>query len=84
MRECGVSAGVSQDLAHPHTLRHSFAVNCVHARVPVLVLNERLGHASREATLNFTKVLAPTSRRYMDEGRSLGGMPDEPELVAGL
>ena len=58
-------AGLPADRAHPHTLRHSFAVACVLARVPVLVLNAWLGHASLEATLVYTKVICADSRRYI-------------------
>lgn len=53
--------------AHPHTLRHSFAIACVLARVPVLVLAEWLGHASLEATLVYTRVFCADSRRYLGD-----------------
>lgn len=53
--------------AHAHTFRHSFAIACVLARVPVLVLAEWLGHASLEATLVYTKVLCADSRRYLGD-----------------
>ena len=58
-------ADLPRDRAHPHTLRPSFAVACVLARVPVLVLNAWLGHASLEATLVYTKILCADSRRYI-------------------
>ena len=58
-------AGLPTDRAHPHTLRHSFGVACVLARVPVLVLNAWLGHASLEATLVYTKILCADSRQYI-------------------
>jgi site-specific recombinase XerD len=58
-------AGLPADRAHPHTLRHSFAVACVLARVPVLVLNAWLGHASLEATLVYTRILCADSRAYI-------------------
>lgn len=55
------------DRAHPDTLRHSFAVPCVLARVPVLVLvlNEGLGHSTLEATLVYPKVMCADSRLYL-------------------
>lgn len=61
------SAGLPADRAHPHTLRHSFAIACVLARVPVLVLAEWLGHRSLESTLVYTKVLCADSRRYLGD-----------------
>lgn len=60
-------AGLPADRAHPHTLRHSFAVACVLARVPVLVLNEWLGHSTLEATLVYTKVMCAESRQYLED-----------------
>jgi integrase len=60
-------AGLSRDRAHPHTLRHSFAIACVLARVPVLVLAEWLGHATLAATLVYTKILCADSRRYLGD-----------------
>ncbi len=50
-------------LARPLT----FAIACVLARVPVLVLNEWLGHATLGATLVYTKIMCADSRRYLDE-----------------
>jgi len=60
-------AGLPEDRAHPHTMRHSFAIACVLARVPVLVLAEWLGHRSLESTLVYTKVLCADSRRYLGD-----------------
>jgi len=60
-------AGLPEDRAHPHTLRHSFAIACVLGRVPVLVLAEWLGHRSLESTLVYTKVLCADSRRYLGD-----------------
>lgn len=67
VRGAAERAGLPLDRAHPHTLRHSFAIACVLARVPALVLAEWLGHASLEATLVYTKILCADSRRYLDE-----------------
>ncbi len=60
-------AGINDDRAHPHTFRHSFAVHCVLHGVPVLVLNEWLGHSNIENTLIYTKVLAADSRQFYDK-----------------
>jgi integrase len=65
--EACARAGLPADRAHPHTLRHSFAVACVLARVPVLVLNEWLGHSTLEATLVYTKVMCADSRQYLED-----------------
>jgi integrase len=67
VRGAGRKANLPEDRAHPHTLRHSFAIACVLARVPVLVLAEWLGHRSLESTLLYTKVLCADSRRYLGD-----------------
>lgn len=67
VRRAGEKAGLPKDRAHPHTMRHSFAIACVLARVPVLVLDEWLGHRSLESTLLYTKVLCADSRRYLGD-----------------
>lgn len=67
VRSAAEAAGLPADRAHPHTLRHSFAIACVLARVPVLVLAEWLGHRSLESTLVYTKVLCADSRRYLGD-----------------
>jgi site-specific recombinase XerD len=67
VRKAARAAELPLDRAHPHTLRHSFAIACVLGRVPVLVLAEWLGHASLEATLVYTKILCADSRRYLGD-----------------
>lgn len=67
VRRAARKAGLPEDRAHPHTLRHSFSIACVLARVPVLVLAEWLGHRSLESTLVYTKVLCADSRRYLGD-----------------
>jgi integrase len=67
VRRAAGRALLPPDRAHPHTLRHSFAIACVLARVPVLVLAEWLGHRTLESTLVYTRVLCADSRRYLGD-----------------
>lgn len=67
VRRAALRAGTPTDRAHAHVLRHAFAIACVLARVPVLVLAEWLGHRSLESTLVYTKVLCADSRRYLGD-----------------
>ena len=67
VRRASEIAGLPADRAHPHALRHGFAIACVLARVPVLVLAEWLGHLSLEPTLVYTKVMCADSRRYLGD-----------------
>ena len=67
VRRAARGAGTPPDRAHAHVLSHAFAIACVLARVPVLVLAEWLGHRSLESTLVYTKVLCADSRRYLGD-----------------
>jgi len=66
VREVSKKAGLFDDRSHPHTFRHSFAIQCVLSGVPTLILNEWLGHANVENTLIYTKVLASDSRSFYE------------------
>lgn len=65
-REACKRAGFEGDKrSHPHTFRHSFAVNCLIQQVPITVLQEWLGHADVTKTLIYTKVLAKDTTEFM-------------------
>lgn len=66
VREACKKADLFDDRSHPHTFRHSFAIQCVLSGMPVLVLNELLGHSNIENTLIYTKVLASDSREFYE------------------
>ncbi len=53
--------------AHPHSLRHSFAVINLAQGVPITVLAEWLGHASIQNTLIYTKIIAQHSRHWASQ-----------------
>lgn len=67
VREICKKAELFDERSHPHTFRHSFAVLCVICGVPILILNEWLGHANVENTLIYTKVLASDSRGFYEK-----------------
>lgn len=62
-------AGIDDDRAHPHTLRHSFAINCLLQGTPITVLQDWLGHRDIAKTLIYTKILAHDTRKFMDDLR---------------
>jgi site-specific recombinase XerD len=66
IREACKRAGLYDKRSHPHSFRHSFAVQCVLSGVPPLVLNEWLGHANVVNTLIYTKVLATDSKQFYE------------------
>lgn len=53
--------------AHPHTLRHTFAVINLAQGVPITVLAEWLGHASIQNTLVYTRIIAQHSRHWAEQ-----------------
>lgn len=62
-------AGVFDDRCHPHTFRHSFAINCIIQQVPVTILKEWLGHRDITKTLIYTNILAQDTKIFMDNVR---------------
>lgn len=70
-QETIIKAGFEKDRAHPHTFRHSFAINCLlqEEPVPITVLKEWLGHANITNTLIYTKILAQDARQYFNKIR---------------
>ncbi|MHA2203816.1 MAG: tyrosine-type recombinase/integrase, partial [Candidatus Hodarchaeales archaeon] len=58
---------LDDERGHPHTLRHSFAVNCILHGVPITVLKEWLGHRDITKTLIYTQILAHDSRAFMEQ-----------------
>ena len=62
-------AHLNDERGHPHTFRHSFAINCIIQSVPVTVLREWLGHRDITKTLIYTQILAQDSRVFMENVR---------------
>lgn len=67
VRGACLKADIDRKRSHPHTFRHSFAINCVKQGTPVLVLNEWLGHSNVDNTLIYTKILAQDSREFYNK-----------------
>ncbi|MFQ5861496.1 MAG: tyrosine-type recombinase/integrase [Candidatus Brocadiales bacterium] len=66
IREACYKAGIDKARAHPHTLRHSFAVHCVLNQVPLPVLKKWLGHSSIARTMIYCQVLAKDTRSFYE------------------
>lgn len=68
VRAVVLAAGFDEERAHPHTFRHSFAVNCLLQKqpTPVTVLKEWMGHSNISTTLVYTKIIGRDSREYFD------------------
>ena len=53
MRHAAREIGLDSRRAHPHALRHAFAIRQVEAGVPVPVLRKWMGHATLSSTLVY-------------------------------
>jgi integrase len=63
------TVGIDDKRAHPHTFRHSFAINCIQQGAPITVLKEWLGHRDITKTLIYTQILAHDTRIFMENIR---------------
>jgi integrase/recombinase XerC len=52
--------------AHPHVLRHSFAVYALSQGVPITVVRSWLGHRNITSTLVYTQALAQDTRKFFE------------------
>ena len=60
-------AGLVDERCHPHTFRHTFAVNSVLSGIPLPVLQAWLGHRDISNTLIYTQVLAVDSHHFIEK-----------------
>jgi integrase/recombinase XerD len=58
IRQSGTKAGLTKIIS-PHTLRHSFAINCLSQGVPITVVSHLLGHSQLTTTLVYLKIVKP-------------------------
>ena len=59
-------AGITKPV-HPHTLRHSFAVNCISQGVPLPVVKDLLGHSSVLTTMVYLKIVQQDTRQFLQQ-----------------
>ena len=62
-----LDAGYDNGRSHPHTFRHSFAVNCILQNIPLIVVQKWLGHSSIQSTMVYLKVRAEDTKAFFDE-----------------
>ena len=60
-------AGIPDDLAHPHVLRHTRALELLRAGIPVSAVQEILGHAYLTTTAVYLRFSAVEVRRMMED-----------------
>ena len=66
IRKLCKQAGLDDERAHPHTFRHSFAVNCVLHGISPAVLRIWLGHSDINKTMIYARVVAQDTSKQME------------------
>lgn len=69
-RNLCLKAGIPKEIAHPHTLRHTRAIELLRAGIPVTAVQQLLGHAS----LNTTAMYLRYSNAEIQEMMKLKGL----------
>lgn len=69
-------AGISDENAHPHILRHSVATHMHERGADMLFLKEFLGHASTATTEIYTHMTAELLRREFEESHARDAMEE--------
>ncbi len=64
IKQVAKQAGITKPV-HPHTFRHSFAVNCISQGVPLPVLKDLLGHSSVITTMVYLKIVQQDARQFL-------------------
>jgi len=67
IRKQMLKCDVADETAHPHTLRHSYAVHCLEQGLPFRYLHEYLGHDTLESTMIYTKITLSDSKQLFDK-----------------
>ena len=66
IKQVAKQAGITKPV-HPHTLRHSFAVNCISQGVPLPVVKDLLGHSSVLTTMVYLKIVQQDARQFLQQ-----------------
>ncbi len=60
-------AGIDRELAHPHILRHSRAIELLRAGVPVTIVQNILGHAYLTTTALYLQISGQDAKNILKE-----------------
>lgn len=60
-------AGLTDDRAHPHTWRHTYAITCLSQGVPITVVRRWMGHRDLKSTLVYMEILDQDSKHFIDQ-----------------
>jgi len=60
-------AGIPRELAHPHVLRHTRAIELLRAGVPITIVQDQLGHAYLTTTAVYLKLSGQEAKQILRE-----------------
>ncbi|HLC15241.1 MAG TPA: site-specific integrase [Thermodesulfovibrionia bacterium] len=60
-------AGIPEDLRHPHTLRHTRAIEMLRAGVPITVVQDILGHSALTTTAMYLKLSGQEAKAILKD-----------------
>ncbi len=61
------SAKIPRDLAHPHILRHTRAIELLRAGIPVTLVQDMLGHASLNTTAVYLRISGQEAKSILKD-----------------
>ena len=64
-REHCEEVGIPKELAHPHILRHTRAIELLRAGVPVTVVQDLLGHSALTTTAVYLRISNAEAKRIL-------------------
>ena len=66
-KERCLEAGIPKELAHPHILRHTRAIELLRAGVPVTIVQDLLGHSALTTTAIYLKISGQEAKGILKE-----------------
>ena len=66
-KERCLEAGIPKELAHPHILRHTRAIELLRAGVPVTIVQDLLGHSALTTTAIYLKISGQETKGILRE-----------------
>ena len=66
-KERCLEAGIQKELAHPHILRHTRAIELLRAGVPVTIVQDLLGHSALTTTAIYLKISGQEAKGILRE-----------------
>jgi integrase/recombinase XerC/integrase/recombinase XerD len=81
MTNYSMQVGIPKDLGHPHTLRHTHAVDSLNFGIDLRTLRDNLGHSTLRTTQIYLESSTDLEERE-EKYRTLFGHPLEPEQPA--